>query len=1416
VLTPAALSRSSRTVAFSVLLLLALDLLAQSTGVGTAPLVQAANPQGLSVTGQLGGPTQAVAVSGNHAFVGVGQKLVVLDISSPDTPTEVGQSLPLTSDVQGIAVVGNLALVADGAGGLYVVDISNLASPTVLGVEDSYGFAEKVVVSGSYAYVADGPAGLKVVSFADPSHPAEVGSVYSLDYAFDVAVSGNFAYIAAGGAGLLIAGIANPSHPTETSMLGTAGYAYGLSLSGNDAIIANGWGGLSVVDVSNPQAPLTLGSTKTEGWAMRVTVSGSKAYVADDFAGLTIVDLSTPSNPKVISHEQNPWGWQAIDVAIAGSNALVADRHSGVRVMQGSSGQTVVQIGLYNELNPAGDVAVSGSSAFVVGDYADNQPLSVVDVSSPSRPAVTLNDPSLGTFRQAVVVGNLLYLLGYPRTGPTASLEVLNISSPTVPTLLSSAPVYASPEGFAIAGGIAYIATEFDLETVNVTNPYAASSIGSYDFTGGLGRASGASSASAVAVLGTSAFIPYGSTLNVMDVSNPAKPTVETAFKSSLIQKVSAEALVGGYLYLANAGQLVVLDVSSPANPVFVTTLSMPSTPAGLTLEGSFLYAACGPGGLQVIDVSTPSKPVLAESISLPGQANAVAVSSGYTYVASGEDGLFVVDPPSLDGALSAVAPDISPRPAPTTAAQAMTPESEAASTPPTPLALPAGSGKSWTVNTSADSGLGSLRWALTSAHAGDKITFDPNIFPESSPATIRPLSPLPYVSQGSILVDGRGAGVILNGSSSPPGTSGLVIVSNYNVIRGLEVVDFPSAGIGVGDGSYNLIGGNQSGEGNVISGNEAVGVGISDCVAGIATDIGANNCGGVGAAKYNDVVGNLIGTSASGESLAGPQGTGVWVSVGASFNVVGGTSSSDRNVISGNTRGGVTVISGGYNNLIEGNYIGTDVSGSRALGNVDNGISIEGSWENNMTGNLISGNGGFGIVITDPGSSGNVVAGNLIGTDASGTSAIGNGDCGVSVAESFNLVGGATPGARNLISGNGVCGIVIGWVGTTGVVVTGNYLGTDISGTRALGSTQEAIDVGSGSYHNFIGGMTSGEANVVSGQVGVVLEAFDWSNFIIGNSVGSSASGSVVLPNSKGIQLTDTQWNFIQANRVSGSSSSGIFLWTGADSNWVRANNVTMNSGAGISVNGDHNLVTSNDFSSNGVNGYDGGTSNMWNASGSGNYWSDYSGADRGDGIGSTPYVVKPNGWDNFPLTKPNGGLTTTWLTVESNIPDVSFRLNGLSENTGAQGISLQLEYFRSYNITFPRTVQTPGGTTSALESLNGETSDQALIRLYENRTMQVTYGVQSTTTTTTTSTSTSASTSTTTTSATVSTSTSSATHSTPTSSSSTSTLRTSSSSGTGSGAIPEFSDQLLLVVATVLILVASYVIVRRRGSRA
>jgi titin len=426
------------------------------------------------------------------------------------------------------------------------------------------------------------------------------------------------------------------------------------------------------------------------------------------------------------------------------------------------------------------------------------------------------------------------------------------------------------------------------------------------------------------------------------------------------------------------------------------------------------------------------------------------------------------------------------------------------------------------------------------------------------------------------------------------------------NVISGNATNGIYMAGAGaVG----NIVAGNFIGTdvaGKLAMGNHYAGVVIAAAAAnliGASNVISGNLHDGIfltGGAGGNLVRGNLIGLSAAGNNAL-PNGLNGISIGGASSNTIGGASAAARNVISGNAGNGIGILTVTDTlNTVCGNYIGTDVTGTRAVANILAGIRVQGC--SNViggvtagSGNVISGNGQEGVWLVGVGSVviGNFVQGNLIGLDVTGTNSLGNSYAGIGISSAAgNQIGGTVPGARNVISGNGTQPI-IGYVGvfmigagTSGNLIQGNYVGTDSTGTLGRGNANEGIYVQDASS-NQIGGSVAGAGNLISANNARGIWLTNASrNVIQGNFIGTKADGTNALGNVwHGIDLDVNSTNNTVGGSAAGAGNhiafaqiwqgygySGVRVRTGSLNNLISGNSIFNNAGFGIDL-GDYGV---------------------------------------------------------------------------------------------------------------------------------------------------------------------------------------------------------------------------------------------------
>ena len=378
----------------------------------------------------------------------------------------------------------------------------------------------------------------------------------------------------------------------------------------------------------------------------------------------------------------------------------------------------------------------------------------------------------------------------------------------------------------------------------------------------------------------------------------------------------------------------------------------------------------------------------------------------------------------------------------------------------------------------------------------------------------------------GNVISGNVGDGILIQGASATENVIqnnviGLNIDSTSAVSNrgnGIRIAGTGTAGTAAGK---TTIGGSLSSARNTISGNVDAGVLITD------------------GSQSNLVQFNLIGSDGTGTSSIA-NAVGVSLTGGTTGNTIGGsnttssgTSLSGGNLISGNAQVGVK-LDNAQKNLVIGNYIGTNLSGSAALTGTPtaDGVLLTNNASNNTIGtalasqtNVISGLSEAGVMIQGGTISGsmsasNIIQGNYIGTNSAGTTAIPNA-LGVEVAggATSNSIGGTTSGTRNVISGNTGAGVFL-TSASTKTAVQSNLIGLQVNGTSAVANGDSGVKI-DGSSTNAIGGTVSGAANVIANNQGdgvVVLSGINNAirhNSIFANTgIGIDLGGDGVTPN--------------------------------------------------------------------------------------------------------------------------------------------------------------------------------------------------------------------------------------------------------------------------------------------------------------
>jgi len=602
--------------------------------------------QRIDLVGQIGGSTKAVIVQGDYAYLGVGPRIVVLDITDPTNPTYAGQSPVLSGTISAIDVAGNYIYVIY-SGNLHVLDISDPSQPVEVAAYNTPGRARGIRVDGNYAYVADGTvyengesvsSGLHIIDISDPTQPAEVGNCATVGSAADVDVQGAYAYVGDTGiwngsemvgGGFRVIDVSDKSNPTRIANIDNM-EPQAVDVSGDYAYTANSYDGMKIIDISTPQTPSLVGTYNPGGLDVYdIDIENTIAYIAGGWRGLFVVDVSAPANPVELSSLQLTGSSQGI--FIVNTYAYIAAEYgTGLQIVDVSQPNIPTEQGAYKTKGDASDLDLKNNMTYIA---TGSSALHIVDVTQPTTP-LDSGYTSFGDDRfmddSITVLDNYAYI-AYQGEG----LQIIDVSNPNTPVLEAFYDSPGNAYGVAVAGNYAYLADgDQGLRIIDVSTPSNPVEAGYIDTPG---------SAIDVAVSGNLAYVADDNEgLRIVDISTPSSPNEISSLATD--SPARAVSLMGDHAYIAEFGGLGIVDVSDPATPSQVSYLGISGYTTDVSLSGDYAFTASGQGGgVHMINISNPATPNDVASYYTPGSCKRIKARNNLLYVADGPGGLLIL-----------------------------------------------------------------------------------------------------------------------------------------------------------------------------------------------------------------------------------------------------------------------------------------------------------------------------------------------------------------------------------------------------------------------------------------------------------------------------------------------------------------------------------------------------------------------------------------------------------------------------------------------------------------------------------------------------------------------------------------------------------------------------------------------------
>ncbi len=609
--------------------------------------------------------------------------LLKVDFSYPSANKPVGKvlhswKLPITA--KSIAIHSDYVLTA-GPQGVASIKLTN-TSATLIDLHKTTGIAQRIQLNNNLAIVADGPGGLVVFQVNHNGKLNWLGSYNKRSDITGLSISGskskNSTIVTLSNGSIMSINLSNPElpssgvafkpeHPvitttvsgsphnpspvalmaTEKSLLRVVftgnnrqlispeGVNQGGSRRGvirdNILYVADWFSGLHLYDISNPEQIRHLSNYHTPGSSKGVVLLDNYALVGDDDRGLQIIDIKNPEQPRWVS-ELPPESLSGIGLAytmkLVNSTLYLADHRGGFHIIDLSDITNPKRLGGYNTPGKSWGIDVLKNFVFVADDTSG---LLVFDASDVSKPELVGQFNPGGQAEDILIKNNLAYVTFFDK-----GLYILDISQPQNPKIVGHTPIPGNARGLALVENLAYISGwESGLHIVDISEPATPKIIGSYDTDG---AAWGVNVKDGVAYV-----LDWWGGLKAIDVQQPSNPVYLSQYHArDTLQQLRSK---NKYLFAASgSGGLQVFDIKNPLNPIWTTGVDFNGNALDVWLDEDRAYVATGKSGIMILDALDPFYTKRIGQITSPGQALRVRAWNEILYIQDSLAGLMVVD----------------------------------------------------------------------------------------------------------------------------------------------------------------------------------------------------------------------------------------------------------------------------------------------------------------------------------------------------------------------------------------------------------------------------------------------------------------------------------------------------------------------------------------------------------------------------------------------------------------------------------------------------------------------------------------------------------------------------------------------------------------------------------------------------
>lgn len=569
----------------------------------------------------IGGVAVSVAVRGHYAYLGLSHEVIVLDMMDRTQPRAIEHVLiPATA----IELVDQHAYIV-GRDGLAILEITNPASPRVLGRWQAKNTLTDVVVLSDVAY-AISYGNLYVFDVQDPSAPQLIAH-HQFPVWFEGIVAAHGYIYAVSHDGMHTLDVTTPTQPVEVAFVETEEIPNGsISIQTYSMQTYAYFGGghlIQRVDVSSPTEPVRAASIPVTDWVSNVVVVDDIVYLAAGTSGLELWRVDDESAPVRLG-SSNTLGLATALTVVEGYVYLI-DCDEGLDIFDVSDPAHIHSVGAYKTLGATYKVAATGSMSYVASGF--NGGLHIVEIDDTTTHSTITTHLHKYNVHDVELAADRLYLI------QDGLLKVYDVTTAVTPMPLGTYHL-SGENSLTVHGDLAYLSNQRgDVVVLDIVEPTEIKIVKRYQALGYV---------DAMAVVQDYAYIPHqNGGLRIFRGANIG--ILNQVGHYAVEESINKIAIHDGYAYLALGTQgLRVVDISNPTQPRWVRNLSTADIASDIAIRDTFAIVAANSAGIQVFDIADPRAATVVAHYPTLDHTTSLVATERYLYVADRFGGVLV------------------------------------------------------------------------------------------------------------------------------------------------------------------------------------------------------------------------------------------------------------------------------------------------------------------------------------------------------------------------------------------------------------------------------------------------------------------------------------------------------------------------------------------------------------------------------------------------------------------------------------------------------------------------------------------------------------------------------------------------------------------------------------------------------